>query len=118
MTTDTNTLCCYDGCTSPATTTDRDGDAACECCAAREGRYYEITANLDSGEWVDAELAAKVQSALAADGWNVTIRAPRRGEALATYERHAGGNLQILGYSIECPDALNEAVEKAWNASL
>ena len=118
MTTDINSLCCYDGCTSPATTTDHEGDAACERCAAREGRRYEITADLAGGEWVDADLAEKVQAALASDGWDVTIRAPRRGEALATYERSVGGDLQILGYSIPVPEALNEAVEKARNASL
>ncbi len=42
----------------------------------------------------------------------------RRGEALATYERSVGGDLQILGHSIPVPEALNEAVEKARNAIL
>lgn len=114
--TNINKLCCYDGGRRPATETDYEGDDACAICAAREGRAYEVVTRFD-GEWVDSALAKKVSDALLADGWRVTIREPRKGEAQATYERRGSG-LQILGYSIPQPDALIDAIDAAWNANV
>lgn len=112
--------CCYENCTRAATDFDVDGDNACPLHAAREDREYVIVTDLESAEWCDAPLAEKVAAALAEKGWTVTIRAPSRfvtGEALGTYERTSQG-LQILGYSIPQPQALRDAVEDAWNASV
>ncbi len=113
-------ICSYGNCTHAATDIDVDGDNACPLHAAREGREYVIVTDLESAEWCDAPLAEKVTKALADKGWTVAIRAPSRfvtGEAHGTYERTAQG-LQILGYSIPQPQALRDAVEDAWNASV
>lgn len=105
-------LCCYYGCARPATGYDRDGDQVCAQHEAQSSRYT-ITTRLDrAGSWLSTAQAARVVELLVADGWDVTIREPRIGEAEATY-RHDARGLQILGFSIPRPEALDEAVRTA-----
>ena len=47
--------------------------------------------------------------------YRVSVRPCRAGEASGTYLRRAGGDLQILGYSIEMPDDLHDLSEAAFN---
>jgi len=101
------------------TTTARTCDCCNACpCTCRE-RSWVVLAHLgDEGDWLDEAGARRVEATLASDGWTVTIRAPRGGEAEGTYYRRLGGDLQIVGYSIldceELRDALERAVEAAY----
>lgn len=107
------TACCYEGCDARATDYDHDGDLACGLHAAQSERYDVVT-DLDEGTWCDREIAERVEKLLAADGWTVSIRAARGGEAEGTYRRGSHG-LQILGCSIPVPEELTSAVTDAWN---
>ena len=108
--------CCYKGCNATATDHDCDGDEACALHAAQSERY-EIATDLDpeTSTWCTRQIADRVEALLAADGWTVSIREPRGGEAEGTYPRSSNGDLQILGFSIPTPDALSHAVTDAWN---
>lgn len=106
------TACCYEDCVNAATTTDVDGDPACERHADLSGEYVVVT-DLHDGRWLDPTSAARVETLLAAEGWTVTIRESRRGECEGTYVRQWDGRLQVLGYSIPEPDALRAAIERA-----
>lgn len=74
---------------------------------------YVILTSLRDGQWVDADQASRIVVALVAQGWDVEIRSPRRGEAEGTYVRRSDGSLQILGYTIPSCDALDAAVREA-----
>lgn len=112
-TTTTATVCCYEGCDHTASEYDSDGDLACPLHAAQSSRYDVVT-DLDEGTWCDRAVADRTEKLLRLDGWSVTIRNPRGGEAEATYRRSEHG-LQILGYSIPVPEPLREAIDAAWN---
>jgi len=107
--------CCYEGCDAHASEYDCDGDLACAFHAAQSERYDVVT-DLDpeTSTWCDSEIAERVEKLLRADGWTVSIRAPRGGEAEGTYRRDSHG-LQILGCSIPVPEELTSAVMEAWN---
>lgn len=107
--------CCYEGCDAHASEYDHDGDLACAFHAAQSERY-EIVTDLDpeTSRWCTREIAERVEALLAADGWTVSIRAARGGEAEGTYRRGSHG-LQILGCSIPVPEELTSAVTDAWN---
>lgn len=109
----TDETCCYEGCEREATTTDGDGDAACEYHAAQSRRYVVATHLDQVGSWLATEHVARVEAAVAEQGWDVTIREPRKGEAEATYYVKADGTLQILGFSIPRPEGLEDALREA-----
>ena len=46
--------------------------------------------------------------------YSVLVRPARSGEAPGTYYRTASGGLQILGYSLEMPDDLQDLSDAAW----
>jgi hypothetical protein len=113
----TREACCYEGCAREATTVDADGDAACERHAAQSHEYVVVT-HLDAvGDWLAAEQVPAVVAAVAAQGWAVEIRAPRRGEAEGTYQRHADGRYQLLGGSVPQPEGLSLALDAAADAT-
>ncbi len=107
--------CAYENCTRRTFDTDSDGDEVCEMHLAQENRYtvVAIIGEFD-GNWINEELIEPLQNDLAAHGWDVEIRRPRRGEAEGTY-RHDRDGLQILGFSIPEPEPLKEAVRESWN---
>lgn len=100
-------------CNDDATTTDSDGDPACELHAAQDAAYV-VTARLDLiGSWLTSAQAQRATALLDAAGWDVTIREPRKGEAEGTHRMKSDGTLQILGFSIPVPEALAEAIRVA-----
>ena len=46
--------------------------------------------------------------------YSVRVRPARAGEAPGTYYRTASGGLQIIGYSLEMPEDLDELSSAAW----
>ena len=46
--------------------------------------------------------------------YRVTVRPARAGKASGIYYRQPNGNLQILGYSLEIPEDLQDLREAAW----
>jgi hypothetical protein len=91
---------------------------------------YEIVALVDWGT-VDAadSLNDAMEEAFSADAasddemaiTDLTVRQPRNGEAAGTYYRNADGSLQIMGYTVGLPGALQYELNRAWgvaNASL
>jgi hypothetical protein len=113
--TTTVTGCCYEGCARKATVVDDDGDWCCAKCYAQSHRYV-VVSDLDEENDISTEQAERVVAIMTADGWDVEIRKPRRGEAVATYYRKRDGTLQILGYSIPVPEAFSEAEQDAINS--
>ena len=80
-----------------------------------------VSPELSRDSMSDEEYAAECQrledcyTALEADTqYNVCVRPARAGEAPGTYYRTASGNLQILGYSLEMPENLQELSDAAW----
>ena len=138
MTTTTRFVALYHG--APIGTYDsRDAaagacqDAALEANADEdEAREYEVvetgstsvvvvSPELSRDSMSDEEYAAECQrledcyTALEADTrYSVQVRPARAGEAPGTYYRTASGNLQILGYSLEMPENLQELSDAAW----
>jgi D-alanine-D-alanine ligase-like ATP-grasp enzyme len=53
-------------------------------------------------------------AAEAGSGYSVTVRPARAGEASGCYIVRANGNLQILGYSLDIPEDLQDLREAAW----
>lgn len=78
---------------------------------------YVVIDDLTNGVWLDAAMAARVETILMAAGWDVEIRESRKGagEAEGTYARKSDGTLQFLGCSIPEPEALTRAIEEAVN---
>ncbi len=106
-------LCCHVGCAHAATEMDGDGDQVCDMHYHRGARYV-VTTHLDRvGSWLGTAQAARVVELLAEDGWDVTIREPRDGEAEGTYRVQDDGTLQILGFSVPLPESLDEALRTA-----
>ena len=103
----TSTVCCYEDCDRVATTHDTDGDEACDECAARSERWTEV--HEGAVAWVGAENAAAVEAAMRADGWDLSVRAVRRGEIVGTY-RHDHHGLTLVD---DPPRALVAALETA-----
>lgn len=113
MATTTTETCCYEGCEREATTVDSDGDAACERHAAQSARYV-VTTRLDRvGSWLASEQVPAVVAAVEAQGWDVTIREPRAGEAEGTHVLRADGTLQVVrpGELPALSDALDDAAD-------
>ncbi len=78
---------------------------------------YVIVTDADNGTILtDVHIASGVTQVLDEMGWDVEIRAPRRGEAPGTYARRSDGTLQILGFSIPVPEALDHVLNKALDA--
>lgn len=46
---------------------------------------------------------------------SVVCRPPRRGEAPGIYLEKSNGDLQILGYTVPKPDALQDLLNRAWD---
>lgn len=83
----------------------------------REESYTIVTDLSDGSTWLDRESAARLTILLSDDGWDVEIRSPRRGEVEGTY-RHDAHGLQILGYGIEEPEALREAIVRLYDVAV
>lgn len=46
---------------------------------------------------------------------SVVCREPQKGEAAGVYRRNKDGTLQILGYTVPKPDALQNLINRAWD---
>jgi len=73
---------------------------------------YTVVCDLTDGVWLDAASAERAEEILSEQGWDVTFRAGRAGEAEGTY-RHDRHGLQILGYTIPMPEGLSRAIDDA-----
>lgn len=73
---------------------------------------YTVIVDLTDGRFLDAASAASAEEILSDQGWDVTFRGGRAGEAEGTY-RHDRHGLQILGYTIPMPEGLSRAIDDA-----
>ena len=73
---------------------------------------YTVILDLTDGSFLDADSAELAEEILSEQGWDVTFRAGRAGEAEGTY-RHDRHGLQILGYTIPLPEGLSRAIDEA-----
>ncbi len=73
---------------------------------------YTVVTDLTDGTYLTAEAAELAEEILSEQGWDVTFRSPRGGEAEGTY-RHDDHGLQILGYTIPMPEGLSRAIDDA-----
>jgi hypothetical protein len=99
-----------------------DHDVSCEdetCCGicVKSARYvHALRADAEYG--LDARQIERMADWLTADGWDIRIREPRRGEAEGTYRVGSDGSLQILGFSSQVPDALQYALQYAFEEAI
>ena len=81
-----------------------------------EGYWGDMGQGVTPGDL--AVLAASSASALCALGYQVSFRPTHPSEVEGTYQRMDDGSLQILGYSLEVPPDLSDALEDTWSTVL